>query len=96
MRRKRIIKKIIDDGVDDRSKAQEAYEFFRTLVETNPADPDSKRCMVACLKLMQTSKVQTIKLIAMVLRGTVEPKKLGNEEIPDFNDLLRDAAQVDD
>lgn len=93
-RRKKIIKKIIDDCKEDRKLAEEAYQYFKGKVDADETDQESKKCMVACLKLMQSAPANAVKLVTIVSRqvASAKPgeKTLGDEL--DLDDLLEKAS----
>jgi len=64
----KVCKKAIDDSTEDRKLALEAHRFFRQMVDENPQDASAKSLMVDCLKLAQTSKTNTIKIIDLLIK----------------------------
>ena len=67
-RLQKIAKNILDEARDDRGIALDTYDFFKNRVETNPDDGDSKRGMVECLKIAQSSKNAAIKLVDLFVK----------------------------
>jgi ribosomal protein L5 len=64
----KVCKKAIDDSTEDRKLALEAHRFFRQMVDDNPQDAAAKNLMVDCLKLAQTSKTNTIKIVDLLVK----------------------------
>jgi ribosomal protein L5 len=64
----KVCKKVIDDSTEDRKLALEAHRFFRQMVDENPQDASAKSLMVDCLKLAQTSKTNTIKIVDLLVK----------------------------
>ena len=65
---KKICKQIVDEGIKDRSLALEAYKMFKTMVDDNPQDVAARSLMLDCLKLAQTSKQSTIKIVDCLIK----------------------------
>jgi hypothetical protein len=72
----KIAKKLIEDSEEDRILALEAHRYFKERVEENPADNVSKSLMVDCLKVAQTSKQYTVKVITLM-------SKMNDERTPE-------------
>ena len=73
-RLQKIAKNILDEAKDDRTKALDTYDFFKTRVENDPEDGDSKRGMVECLKIAQSSKNAAIKLVDLFVKMGIRVK----------------------
>ena len=56
----KVCKKLIDEGNEDR--------FFRQMLDENPQDAAAKNLMVDCLKLAQTSKTSTLKVVDLLIK----------------------------
>ena len=100
-RLRKIAKGIIDNGRADRGLAMETYIYFKDKVDVGEDNDQGtcKKCMIDCLKLMQSSKTQSTKLVADLLKREILPRtKKG--EIPEgdltFDDLLRQLEEKDD
>ena len=67
---KKLAKEIIGDGQIDRKKAFEAYEYFKNLVDADPTSETdaSKKAMVESLKLAQSAKTTTTKLMDLMVK----------------------------
>lgn len=82
---KKLAKSIIDNSKADRKLARETYDYFKLIVDhNNPEDSKAaQKCMVDCLKLMQTSKTDSVKIVVDMLKksSTKTP-----EEKSDWND----------
>ena len=63
----KVCKKLIDEANEDRSLALDTHRFFREMLAENPQDAAAKNLMVDCLKLAQTSKTSTLKLLIFLL-----------------------------
>ena len=100
-RLRKIAKGIIDNGRVDRDLAMETYTYFKDRVDLGDDNDQGtcKKCMIDCLKLMQSSKTQSTKLVADLLKREILPRtKKG--EIPEgdltFDDLLKQLEEKDD
>jgi histone H3/H4 len=67
-RLQKIAKKLLDESSEDRNLALETMRYFKDMIEDNPTDAAAKSLMVDCLKLAQSSKDKTIKVIDMLLK----------------------------
>ena len=85
-RLKKIAKSCIEEGGSDRQLAIETVEFFRHLVEENPNDDASKKCMTDCMKLAQTAKANLTKIIDLLIKiEDLEERKSNNKKITSSN-----------
>jgi hypothetical protein len=75
----KVCKKLIDEANDDRSLALDAHRFFREMLNENPQDAAAKNLMVDCLKLAQTSKTSTLKVVDLLIKLETSLTK-GNEK----------------
>ena len=75
----KVCKKLIDEANDDRSLALDAHRFFREMLDENPQDAAAKHLMVDCLKLAQTSKTSTLKVVDLLIKLETALTK-GNEK----------------
>jgi len=73
-------KKILDEASDDRNLALESYRYFKEMVDANPNDSVSKAQMVDCLKLAQTSKASSIKVMELLIRVETHKEKQDNKK----------------
>ena len=94
----KICKDVVDAGKVDRELAQQAYEYFKQYAEDHEDDPVSKNLMVASLKLMQSSKINSIKVVETLikLKAVMEHKgsgKLGDPDLP--KDFFKDLDKLD-
>lgn len=64
----KVCKKLIDEGNEDRDLALETHRFFRVMLDENPQDAAAKSLMVDCLKLAQTSKTSTLKVVDLLIK----------------------------
>jgi len=81
-------KKIIDESSEDRRLALEAYRYFKQMVEDNPQDSVSKQQMTDCLKLAQTSKGNSLKVMDLLVKfQTQENKSEVESNISLFNKI---------
>lgn len=67
-RLKKTCKRLIEEGDNDRELALETHRFFREMLDANPQDAAAKGLMVDCLKLAQTSKTSTLKVIDLLIK----------------------------
>jgi hypothetical protein len=64
----KVCKKLIDEGNEDRNLALDTHRFFREMLDENPQDAAAKNLMVDCLKLAQTSKSSTLKVVDLLIK----------------------------
>ena len=64
----KVCKRVLDEGNEDRKLALETHRFFREMLQDNPQDAAAKSLMVDCLKLAQTSKTSTIKIVDLLIK----------------------------
>ena len=100
-RLRKIAKGIIDNGRADRDLAMETYTYFKEKVDIGDDNEQGtcKKCMIDCLKLMQSSKTQATKLVSDLLKREIVPRaKKG--EIPEgdltFYDLLKQLEEKEE
>ena len=67
-RLQKIAKKLIDESTEDRKLALETMKYFRDMVEENGMDSTAKNLIVDCLKLAQSSKDKTIRILDLMLK----------------------------
>jgi len=58
----------MEEGSEDRKLALETHRFFRQIVDENPQDATAKNLMVESLKLAQSSKTTTLKVIDLLIK----------------------------
>lgn len=64
----KVCKKVIDEANEDRTLALDTHRFFRQMLDENPQDASAKNLMVDCLKLAQTSKASTLKVVDLLIK----------------------------
>ena len=100
-RLRKIAKGIIDIGKVDRDLAQDTYVYFKDMVDSGGDNEQGtcKKCMIDCLKLMQSSKTQATKLVVDLIKREIAPKsKKGEAQEGDlsFDDLLKQLEEEND
>ena len=100
-RLRKLAKGIIDNGKADRDLAMETYIYFKDKVDSDDDNDQGtcKKCMIACLKLMQSSKTLATKLVSDLLKREIAPR-IKKGELPEgdltFDDLLKQLEEKDD
>jgi len=95
-RLQKIAKNILDEAKDDRTKALDTYDFFKTRVENDPEDGDSKRGMVECLKIAQSSKNAAIKLVDLFVKMGIKVNDDDKSDVVlNFESLSRLTEKLD-
>jgi len=75
-RLQKYAKKILDEASEDRQLALEAYRYFKEMVDSNPQDSVAKQQMSDCLKLAQSSKGNSLKVMDLLIKfETTHSKK---------------------
>ena len=67
-RLQKIAKKLIEESTEDRNLALETMRYFKSMVEENQMDSTAKGLIVDCLKLAQSSKDKTIKIMDLLIK----------------------------
>jgi hypothetical protein len=93
----KIAKKLIEESEEDRQLALEAHRYFKERIEENPTDNVSKTLMVDCLKVAQSSKQYTVKVITLMAKMneeiTPEKTKASGSTTSVFSELDRMADE---
>jgi hypothetical protein len=76
----KVCKKVIDEANEDRTLALDTHRFFRQMLDENPQDASAKNLMVDCLKLAQTSKASTLKVVDLLIKLEAAQTR-GNEKL---------------
>ena len=84
------IKSILEENKQDRLKALEAYEYFNDRLETDEGDPnpENQRAMLDSLKIAQTARNNSVKLI------TILNKNFEGEKSPSNKTKTKDKGSV--
>ncbi len=72
---------ILKSNKSDRELALDAYKLFKNRVDSDDGDNSDKQCMVECLKLAQTAKNTSTKLIDYLIKLEVAMNKGDDGEI---------------
>ena len=95
-RLQKIAKNILDEAKDDRDKALDTYDFFKTRVENDPEEGDSKRGMVECLKIAQSSKNAAIKLVDLFVKMGIKVSDASKTDVTlNFDSLSKLTERLD-
>lgn len=81
----KVCKKVLDESNEDRKLALDTHRFFRQMLDENPQDASAKSLMVDCLKLAQTSKTSTLKIIDLLIK--LDTAKMSGEGRADVDSL---------
>lgn len=88
----KVCKKVLDEANEDRKLALETHRFFRQMLDENPQDASAKSLMVDCLKLAQTSKTSTLKIVDLLIK--LEAAKGGDKA--DVGSLYSQLSELTD
>lgn len=66
----KLAKEVILDCRKDRARALEAFDYFKTMVESNPEDYKAKTEMNKALQLSQDSNDKVVRILDMMLKMT--------------------------
>jgi len=87
-RLQKYAKKILDEASEDRQLALEAYRYFKEMVDTNPQDSVAKQQMSDCLKLAQSSKGNSLKVMDLLIKfESANSKKDPGSRVSVFSQL---------
>tara|TARA_R100000458_G_C8260821_1_gene236346 strand:+ start:76 stop:417 length:342 start_codon:yes stop_codon:yes gene_type:complete len=67
-RLQKVAKKLIDEATEDRKLALDTMKYFRDMVDENGTDSTAKNLIVDCLKLAQSSKDKTIRILDLLVK----------------------------
>jgi hypothetical protein len=81
----KIAKKLIEEATEDRELALDAYRYFKDMVDENSGDGVSKSQMVDCLKLAQSSKTNTIRILDMMVKMEVAKERASSPTDKNFS-----------
>jgi len=90
----KVCKKVLDEANEDRKLALETHRFFRQMLDGNPQDASAKSLMVDCLKLAQTSKTSTLKIIDLLIK--LEAAQLSSSNKADVDSLYSQLDKLTD
>ena len=68
----KIAKTLVDESKEDRKAAQDAFSYFRDIVENSTTEESvstAQKCMVDCLKLAQDSRNKVIKALELIIKA---------------------------
>jgi hypothetical protein len=90
----KVCKKVLDEANEDRKLALDTHRFFRQMLDENPQDASAKSLMVDCLKLAQTSKTSTLKIVDLLIK--LEASKSVGSSTADVNSLYSQLDKLTD
>ena len=76
-------KEIIKECAEDRSRALEAFEYFKNMVDSNPEDDRAKSEMIKALDLSMTANNKKVKMLALMVKLALHEDKTGNRSLTD-------------
>ena len=68
-------KKLIADCKEDRSRALEAFSYFKDMVDRDPEDDKAKSEMMTALNLSQRSNDKVLKILELMVKYTMQDAK---------------------
>jgi len=74
-----IAKAVMKDCDADRQRALEAFQYFKSMVDTDPEDDKSKSEMIKALELSMTANEKKVKILDMMLKMTQAELKKSKE-----------------
>lgn len=82
-------KEIIKECAEDRTRALEAFSYFRDMVDVDPSDDKAKSEMVKCLELSMGANDKKVKLLDLMVklamhRDKLFPKSVKGESLEDL------------
>tara|TARA_B100000287_G_C20295517_1_gene647673 strand:- start:250 stop:576 length:327 start_codon:yes stop_codon:yes gene_type:complete len=81
----KLAKEVIRDAQEDRARALEAFDYFKSMVETNPEDAKAKAEMNKALQLSQDSNDKVVRILDMMLKMTQAEMKTAPPKQTDNN-----------
>ena len=90
----KVCKKVLDEANEDRKLALDTHRFFRQMLDENPQDASAKSLMVDCLKLAQTSKTSTLKIVDLLIK--LDAAQAGGSTKADVNSLYSQLDKLTD
>jgi hypothetical protein len=74
-------KEIIKECAEDRSRALEAFEYFKNMVDSNPEDDRAKSEMIKALDLSMTANNKKVKMLDLMVKLAMYEDKAGNRTL---------------
>ncbi len=67
---KKMMQEVIRESKDTRKAALDAYNYFKSIVDTEPGSEtdEAKKCMVGCMKIASDSRNSTVKLFDLLIK----------------------------
>jgi len=90
----KVCKKVLDEANEDRKLALDTHRFFRRMLDENPQDASAKSLMVDCLKLAQTSKTSTLKIIDLLIK--LEAAQIRGDNAGEVGSLYSQISKLTD
>ena len=90
-----IAKRVMKDCDVDRDRALEAFQYFKSMVDSDPGDDKSKSEMVKSLELSMSANDKKVKILDMMVKMTAQEmrRKGGDKNTEDFSfDSLKPSA----
>lgn len=69
-------KEILKECAEDRERALQAFEYFREMVDLDPADDKAKTEMVKCLDISLHANERKVKLLDSMIKLAMHQDKL--------------------
>ena len=68
-------KEIVKECAEDRSRALEAFEYFKAMVDSNPDDDKAKSEMIKALELSMDANNKKVKMLDLMIRLAIHEDK---------------------
>ena len=81
-------KEVLRDCAEDRVRALEAFDYFKTKVDADPMDDKSKSEMIKALQLSMDANDKKVKLLDMMTKLAVQQEKNKDNNVKEDVDNL--------
>ena len=87
-------KEILKECAEDRQRALEAFEYFREMVDLDPADDKAKTEMVKCLDISLHANERKVKLLDSMIRLAMHQDKLPKSAAENIENISFDDIKM--
>lgn len=78
-------KEIVKECAEDRSRALEAFSYFKDMIGVDPSDDKAKSEMVKCLELSMSANDKKVKLLDLMVKLTMHREKISPKASKDVS-----------
>ena len=87
-------KEILKECAEDRQRALEAFEYFKSMINSDPDDDKAKSEMVKCLDLSLHANERKVKLLDSMIRLAMHQDKIPKTSAESIENLSFDDIKM--